>query len=96
MAKVDQRAGERRFSTLVEVLETAKGERLVRVAYATGGSARRGPVTLRAQDLARLRRAVLADPLLREALLGDDGSPGIGAGAGEGRPAGRASRGTAR
>jgi hypothetical protein len=72
VARVDQRAGERRFSTLVEVLETASGQRLVRIAYATDGSARRGPVTLRVQDLARLRTAVLRDPLLREALLGED------------------------
>jgi hypothetical protein len=98
VARVDQRAGERRFSTLVEVLETGSGERLVRIAYATDGSVRRGPVTLRARDLARLRTAVLKDPLLREALLGDGGfsGPGPGGGAdaeaGAETPVGRASR----
>ena len=35
-----QRAGEKRFATLVQLLETAKGERLVRFAYATDGSGR--------------------------------------------------------
>ena len=39
-----QRAGDKRFSSVVELLETARGERLVRFAYSTGGAARRGPV----------------------------------------------------
>ena len=38
----------------VELLETTGGERLVRFSYATSGSARRGPVTLRERDLAKL------------------------------------------
>jgi hypothetical protein len=70
-ARVAQRAGQRRFATLVEVLETADGERLVRIAYTTDGSARRGPVTLRPRDLARLRQLVSADADLRQALLGE-------------------------
>lgn len=57
-ASVPQRAGDRRFTTRVELLETSAGERLVRLSYATGGSVRRGPVTLRERDLARLRAAV--------------------------------------
>ena len=65
-----QRAGERRFSSLVQLLETSKGERLVRFAHATNGSARRGPVTLRAGDVERLRAALDRTPLLKEALLG--------------------------
>ncbi len=65
-----QRVGERRFASLVQLLETAKGERLVRFAYATGGTARRGPVTLRAADLERLRKALERTPALKEALLG--------------------------
>jgi len=65
---VTQRAGERRFSTLVELLETDSGERLVRFAYTTGGSARRGPVTLRAKDLARMQKLLERTPELREAL----------------------------
>ena len=38
-----------------------RGELLVRFAYTTGGVARRGPVTLRAQDLDRLRAAAVDD-----------------------------------
>ena len=53
-----QRAGEKRFATMVELLETEKGERLVRFAYSTDGTARRGPVTLRPRDLERLRAAL--------------------------------------
>ena len=65
---VAQRAGERRFATIVELLETQDGERLVRVAYTTDGSARRGPVTLRAKDLERLRKLLERAPELRQAL----------------------------
>jgi hypothetical protein len=63
-----QRVGEKRFSSLVELLEDSRGERLVRVAYSTGGTARRGPVTLRARDLARLRDALQKTPALAEVL----------------------------
>ncbi len=65
---VAQRAGERRFSTVVELLETEGGERLVRFAYTTDGSARRGPVTLRAKDVARMQKLLERTPELREAL----------------------------
>ena len=65
-----QRAGEKRFASLVQLLETPTGERLVRFAYTTGGSVRRGPVTLRPRDLERLRTALDRSPELREALLG--------------------------
>ena len=65
---VAQRAGERRFATVVELLETADGERLVRFAYTTGGSVRRGPVTLRAKDLERMQKLLERTPELREAL----------------------------
>jgi hypothetical protein len=50
-----QRAGDKRFSSVVQLLQAPGGERLVRFAYTTGGSARRGPVTLRQRDLERLR-----------------------------------------
>ena len=63
-----QRAGEKRFATIVQLLETDKGERLVRFAYSTGGVARRGPVTLRARDLDRLRSALGEHPQLAETL----------------------------
>jgi hypothetical protein len=70
---VPQRAGEKRFSSIVQLLEDRKGERLVRFAYTTGGSARRGPVTLRARDLERLRAALVKHPELAAELdLGGD------------------------
>jgi len=65
---VPQRAGEKRFSVVVQLLETRSGERLIRYAYTTAGSARRGPVTMRARDLERLRAALERAPVLREAL----------------------------
>jgi hypothetical protein len=63
-----QRAGEKRFSSVVQLLEAPGGERLVRFAYTTGGSARRGPVTLRGRDLDRLREGLARRPALAEAL----------------------------
>lgn len=66
---VAQRAGERRFATVVELLETTAGERLVRFAYTTDGTARRGPVTLRARDLDRLQTLLDRTPALKEALI---------------------------
>ena len=65
-----QRAGEKRFATLVQLLETDKGERMVRFAYTTDGVSRRGPVTLKRRDLERLRAALAEHPGLAEALLG--------------------------
>jgi hypothetical protein len=65
---LSQRAGDRRFASVVELLETDRGERLVRFAYSTDGAARRGPVTLRARDLERLRAALAEHPALAEAL----------------------------
>ena len=69
---VPQRAGERRFAVVVQLLETRSGERLVRFAYTTQGSARRGPVTMRARDVERLRAALARAPVLGAA-LGLDG-----------------------
>ena len=65
---VPQRAGEKRFMTKVELLETGAGERLVRFSYATDGAARRGPVTLRERDLAKLGAVLGRAPELRQAL----------------------------
>ena len=65
---VRQQAGGRRFASIVQLLETERGERLVRFAYTTDGTARRGPVTLRARDVARLRAALAQHPALAEAL----------------------------
>ena len=67
-AVVSQRAGEKRFATVVELLRTERGETLVRIAYSTGGSVRRGPVTLRARDVERLRAALGEHPALASAL----------------------------
>jgi hypothetical protein len=65
---VRQQAGERRFSSVVQLLETERGERLVRFSYSTSGAVRRGPVTLRERDLARLRKELEATPALAEVL----------------------------
>ena len=65
---VPQRAGEKRFMTKVELLETGAGERLVRFSYATDGASRRGPVTLRERDLAKLGAMLERAPELRRAL----------------------------
>ncbi len=66
--KVSQRAGEKRFASVFQLLEGSDGETLVRFAYSTGGAARRGPVTLRERDLERLRAALDKHPALARAL----------------------------
>jgi hypothetical protein len=63
-----QRAGERRFASIVQLLEGDKGEQFVRFAYSTDGVTRRGPVTLRRRDLERLRSALAEHPELAEFL----------------------------
>jgi hypothetical protein len=65
---IPQRAGDKRFAVVVQLLETSGGERLVRFAYTTQGSARRGPVTMRARDVERLRAALARAPVLGAAL----------------------------
>lgn len=65
---VRQQAGDKRFASVVQLLETAKGERLVRFAYSTDGTNRRGPVTLRERDVAKLRTALGQHPALADAL----------------------------
>jgi hypothetical protein len=65
---VRQQAGDKRFASVVQLLETAAGERLVRFAYSTDGTNRRGPVTFRQRDVARLRTALSQHPALAEAL----------------------------
>jgi hypothetical protein len=72
--KVSQRAGEKRFASLVQLLEDDRGEMVVRFAYSTGGAARRGPVTLRARDLERLRHALKGHAGLARALGWEDGA----------------------
>src|SRR3954463_3846304 len=63
-----QGAGAKAFAAVVQRLEAPGGERLVRFAYTTGGTARRGPVTLRGRDLERLREGLAKRPALAEAL----------------------------
>jgi hypothetical protein len=63
-----QQSGDKRFSSVIELLEDERGSRLVRIAYTTGGAIRRGPVTLRPRDLARLHDALEKAPDLADAL----------------------------
>lgn len=71
--RLQQRAGDKRFASLVQLLEDARGERLVRFAYTTNGVTRRGPVTLRGADLERLGKALAEHQQLAAALRFDDG-----------------------
>ena len=67
-AKVSQQVGGKRFSSVVQLLETNGGEALFRIAYTTDGIARRGPVTLRPRDVERLRASLGSESALAEAL----------------------------
>jgi hypothetical protein len=67
--KVPQRASGRSFASVLQLLETSGGDTLIRIAYTTGGVARRGPVTLRPRDLEQLR-AKLGDASPLAAALG--------------------------
>ena len=75
-AVVPQRVGDKRFSVVVQLLETPGGESLIRFAYTTDGTARRGPVTMRARDLERLRAALERAPVLAQALESAIANPG--------------------
>jgi hypothetical protein len=65
---VPQQAGKKRFASKLQLLETPKGERLVRFSYTGAGGGVRGPVTLRARDIGRLKAALAQHPALAEAL----------------------------
>ncbi len=56
------------YEAIVQLLEDDEGEALVRFAYGTGGTTRRGPLTLRDADLRKLRKALAKKPALRAAL----------------------------
>jgi hypothetical protein len=56
--KVTQRVGDRRFASLLQLLEDDRGRPLVRISYTTDGVTRRGPVTLRPKDVEGLRAAL--------------------------------------
>src|SRR6187551_1602072 len=62
--KVAQRVGDKRFASILQLLEDDRGELLVRIAYTTDNVARRGPVTLRPKDLEKLRSALESDSRL--------------------------------
>jgi hypothetical protein len=63
-----QQAGDKRFSSKLQLLETPKGERLVRFSYSGPGGGVRGPVTLRARDIGKLKTALAKHPALAETL----------------------------
>jgi len=65
---IAQRADGKEFASLIELLEGSDGETMIRFAYSTGGRGRRGPVTLRGPDLARLKKALAKRPELAAAL----------------------------
>jgi hypothetical protein len=65
---VPQQAGQKRFASKLQLLETAKGERLVRFSYTGAGGGVRGPVTLRARDIGKLKAALAKYPGLAETL----------------------------
>jgi len=66
--RIAQAGAEKEFAAIVQLLEGADGEPLVRFAYTTDGVARRGPVTLRAEDLERLREGLRERRALARAL----------------------------
>lgn len=68
--KVPQRAGEHRYEIVAELLQTGRGEMLVRLAYSSEGRVRRGPITLRRADIQRLRAALDRHPQLKEVVVG--------------------------
>lgn len=65
---IPQSGGGKEFTSLVQLLEGPGGEPLVRFAYTTGGVARRGPVTLRAEDVEHLRTRLREQRRLARAL----------------------------
>ena len=65
---LEQSSGDKDFASVVQLLESDAGELLVRFAYTTNGSTRRGPVTLRAGDLELLRGRLAETPRLADAL----------------------------
>ncbi len=79
---VPQAAGERAFAAVVQLLADGDGARYVRFAYTTDGVARRGPVTFREEDLARLRAELGGHPELAAALGLETGSGKTGRGGG--------------
>ena len=65
---IQQTGGGKAFASVVQLLEGPGREPLVRFAYTTGGAARRGPVTLRTEDLEQLRAGLRERRALARAL----------------------------
>jgi hypothetical protein len=65
--KVSQRVAGKSFGSVLQLLTTEGGEELVRIAYTTDGTTRRGPVTLRLRDLEQLRAKLPDDSRLATA-----------------------------
>ena len=65
--KVAQRASEKRFTTIVQLLAGANDEPFVRISYTTDGVVRRGPVTMSVRDLERVLNEVAEQPGLAAA-----------------------------
>ena len=88
---VEQESGERSFVTHVQLLEAGDGERLLRLAYATGDrpTVRRGPVTLRVADLERLKKSLAGHPELEAVLRLGGVRPGPQPARGRRRPTSR-------
>jgi hypothetical protein len=63
-----QRADGREFASVVQLLGRDDGSRYVRFAYTTEGTARRGPVTLRTEDVERLQLELAGHAELAAAL----------------------------
>jgi hypothetical protein len=66
--QIEQEAGSRAFGSVVQLLEAQDGARFVRFAYTTDGQARRGPVTLRTEDLEQLAERLSERSALRRLL----------------------------
>jgi len=64
----DEGGEKKEFETLVQLLEGANGEELVRFSYSTDKAVRRGPVTFRQNDLVKLKQSLGKAPRLRAAL----------------------------
>lgn len=67
--EIAQKAVDREFASLVQLLDGQDGKPLVRFAYTTDGSVRRGPVTFRGEDLEALRVALRTRRRLARCLM---------------------------
>lgn len=59
---------DREFAAVIQFLEDEQGAGMVRFSYSTDASVRRGPLTVRLADLAKLKKALAKKPRLHRAL----------------------------